>query len=140
MFAQQSGGSISVRRQTGAGAATTIDITPAGGDYGAFVQLAYWRTAAGQFVRLKSANGTVSGSAAAGSNNTENFSTLVPQIGPARGLKGADTGTVMSAANQNAAKYRIYRGFVENLVTSGRDAVTVLDADYARTVARAVFS
>lgn len=140
LFAQQSGGAISVRRQTGAAAATTIDLTPAVADYGSFVQLAFWRTAAGQFARLKSANGTVSGSAAAGSNNTENFSALVPQIGPARGFKGADNGTTMSVQHQNAAKYRVYRGFVENLVTSGRDPTTVLDADYARTVARAVYS
>lgn len=140
MFAQQSGGDISVRRQTGAGTATTLDLTPAAGDYGAFVQLAFWRTAAGQFARLKSANGTITNTTSAGSNNTQDFSALVPQIGPARGLKGADNGTTMAVAHQNASKYRVYRGFVENLVTSGRDPSTVLDADYARTVARAVYS
>ena len=39
-----------------------------------------------------------------------------------------------------AVKWRYYRSFIENLTTSGRDPATVLDADYARTVARGVFS
>jgi hypothetical protein len=140
LFAQQAGGDISVRRQTAAATADVIDITPNALDYGAFVQLAFWRSAAGQFVRLKSANGVVSGSAAVGSNNTQNFSALIPQLGVPRGFKGSGDGATMAAAGQNAAKMRVYRCWLENSVTSGRDPTTVLDADYTRTVARAVYS
>lgn len=140
MFAQASGGDISVRRQTAAATVDTIDITPNALDYGAFVQLAFWRAASGQFVRLKSANGTILGSAAVSTNNTQNFSALIPQLGVSRGFKGASDGSVMAAAGQNAAKMRVYRAWLENSVTSGRDPTTVLDADYTRTVARAVYS
>lgn len=43
---------------------------------------------------------------------------------------------MMFNGSTNAVKWRYYRSFIENLTTSGRDPATVLDADYARTVAR----
>jgi hypothetical protein len=46
----------------------------------------------------------------------------------------------LNAAELNARKFRIYRSFIEALQLSGRDPEAVLDADWARTVARNVFS
>jgi hypothetical protein len=46
----------------------------------------------------------------------------------------------LNAAELNARKFRIYRGFIEALQLSGRNPDTVLDADWDRTVSRNVFS
>lgn len=141
LIAQQNTSSrLNFRRQTGAGTVDELTIVPAAGDYGSFAQIAYWRDATGRYARLKTANGTLSASGAVGSNNTQNFSALQPQIGPAVGFKGATAGAALSAAALEACKYRFYRAFGENLAVSGRSASTVLDADYTRTVARGVFS
>lgn len=40
----------------------------------------------------------------------------------------------------SSVPHKLYRGFVENLTVSGRDPITVLNADYHRVVARGVFS
>lgn len=140
LMAEQDDGAITFRRQTAAATVTTLDVMPNALDYGSFAQIAFWRTASGQFARIKSANGTVTQSTTSGSNNTQNFSSLIPQVGVARGFKGAADGATMSAAQQNAAKYRVYRGWIENSVVSGRDPLTVLDQDYTRTVNRGVYS
>lgn len=132
---------ISMRRQTSAGTAgVAISLAPNASDYGAVVQLAFWRDATGNFARLKSSNGTVLQSAAVGSNNTVNFAALTPKLGYPGGFGGQGLGVTLTAANQAGVKFRVYRGFVENLVTSGRDATTVLNDDYARVIARSAFS
>lgn len=136
---QGASSSFTFRRQTAAGAADVLTVIPAAGDYGSFAQVSFWRDAGGQHARLKTANGAVLANLTANANNTQNFSALTPQFGVPGGLAGG-VGGVMAASQQNAAKFRIYRAFVENLVVSGRDATTVLDADYTRTVARGVFS
>ena len=130
LIAESSGGFISFRRQKAANSADVIGITPVSADYGSFVQLAFWRNASGQFVRLKSANGTVSNSTTVSTNNTQDFSATSQKVGK--------VGLFVGSAN--AVKWRYYRSFLENLATSGRDPATVLDADYARTIARGVFS
>lgn len=130
--AASSGQAISFRRATGAGTVSEYAVlTPASGDKGALVQLAAWRNASGLGARLKSANGTVSGSAAAGSANSQDFSAATPKWG----MPGTFWGT-----SNNCRKIRIFRGWMENLGTSGRNPTTVLDADYTRTIARGVFS
>lgn len=137
---QSSSSSFSFRRQKAAASVDAITLVPAAGDYGSFVQIAFWRDATGQHARLKSANGTILQSTTVSTNNTQDFSATVPQIGPAAGFKGTPAGSTMVTSQQNASKYRLYRAWIENLVVSGRSAATVLDADYARTVARGVFS
>jgi len=141
MMAQQATTSaITVRRQTGAGTADILSaLVPAAGDYGNFVQLAFWRDATGQYARLKSANGVVSSSTTTNSNNSQNFSGVAIQAGALAGFSGA-AGVALPAGITNASRFRLYRGFGENLAISGRSAATVLDADYTRTVARGVFS
>lgn len=131
LIAQQTSGSaISFRRQKAAATADTLSITPAAGDYGSFVQLAFWRNATSQTARLKSANGTITATTSTSTANTQDFSTKTQKVGH----------TAVFSGSANAVKWRYYRSFIENLVTSGRDPATVLDADYARTVARGVFS
>jgi len=130
LIAEVSGGLLSFRRQKAAASTDNLTITPVSGDYGTVVQLAFWRNASGQTARLKSANGTISATAAVSTANTQDFSACTQKMG--------HVGTFVGSAN--AVKWRFYRSFIENLVTSGRDPATVLDADYARTVARGVFS
>ena len=130
LIAETSGGLLTFRRQKAANSVDIIGITPVSADYGSVVQLAFWRNASGQFARLKSANGTITSSSTVGTNNTQNFSATTQKVGRV----GSFTGSA------NATKYKYYRSFLENLTVSGRDAVTVLDADYARVVARNVFS
>lgn len=130
LIAQASGGVLSFRRQKAAGSTDNLTITPASADYGSFVQLAFWRNASGQAARLKSANGTISATTTVGTANTQDFSACTEKAG--------HVGTLVGSAN--SVKRRYYRSFIENLVTSGRDPTTVLDADYTRTIARGVFS
>ena len=130
LIAQSGSGGLSFRRQKAAASTDNLTITPASGDYGTVVQLAFWRNASGQVARLKSANGTISARGAVSTNNTQDFSACTQKVGHVGTLNGS----------ANAVKWRYYRSFIENLTTSGRDPATVLDADYARTVARGVFS
>lgn len=140
IFAQSSSQAISIRRQTGAATADALTLVPAAADYGSVAQIAFWRNASGQRARLKTANGTVLSSAAVNANNTQDFSALTPKLGVPPGFKGV-AGEILLASEVNAKTgLRVYRTFIENLEISGRDPATVLDADYARTVGRGVFS
>lgn len=108
-----------------------INLTPSAGDFGSMAQLAFWRNASGQGARLKSVNGTVLGALAANAANTADFSTKKAQLGlPAPDWLSGLTGQA------TVKKYRLYRAFVENLVRSGRDPISVLDADWTRVQAR----
>lgn len=136
---QAANSAVSFRRQKAAATADTLSITPNALDYGSVVQLAFWRDATGQYARLRSVNGTVLVSGAVSTNNTQDFSAFTGKVGNKSLFGGAD-GAAFIAGQTNAWKMRFYRGFVENLETSGRSAAAVLDADYARTVARGVFA
>lgn len=138
MIAQQSPANLSFRRQTAAGTVTSIALTVPTADMGQLAQVAFWRDASGIFGRVKSAANSTLTSGAVGANNTQNFAANTPKIGPSALNQGV--GAVMNAAQQNAAKWRVYRAFIENLEISGRSATSVLDADWTRTVARGVFS
>lgn len=135
---------LSFRRQRLAATADVIGIQPVAADYGSFAQLAFWRNGTNQGARLKTANGTVLGTAATGAANTQDFSGKSGSIGVTSAFLGSTSnvnGAALTSAGQlNAVKWRLYRGWLENLQTSGRDPAAVLDADYARTVARGVFS
>lgn len=133
LFNQQaSGKAIGARRQTNGATIDTLSVVPMTADYGSYAQVAFWRNAAGQGLRLKTANGTVLSTAAVGSANVTNFSAKTGKIGLA--------GTFAPGVQAPSRQWKLYRGWIENLVTSGRDPATVLDADWTRTVARGVFS
>lgn len=115
------------RRQTNGGSTTeNLQVTPNANVYGQMCQVAYWRNAAGQGLRIKSALGTLSGTSAVGSNNTGNFSAKQFRWGA----------PISFASTGNSTKRRLYRGWIEDLSLSGRDPATVLDADWARVQAR----
>ena len=139
-FCFKSGGILSARRQYAAATVTNIEIAPKSADYGSIAQLAFWRNADGQGFRLKSANGEVSGGAAVGTNNTQDFSALSCKIGCVPGVFAGNAGSALLTGMTNAWDMRLYRGFLENLERSGRTPTTVLDDDWVRTVARSAFS
>lgn len=138
MLCMVNGGALQWRRQRAAAAADTTSITPAAGSYGALCQVAFWRTATTQTMRLKSASESTSYSNTTGVNNTQNFSAM-------RGRFGYTDCQFWSAGlppatNPNARKFRLYRIIVEDLITSGRDPTTVLNADWARVAASGLFT
>jgi len=126
---------LTFRRQTNGGSTTDqINLSPAL-HYGNVAQVAFWRNAAGQGARIKSPGGTTNGTLAVGSANTGNFSAKQPRWG----ICGSFSDLTL-APHLNASNMRLYRGHVEDLQISGRDPVTVLDANYAAVTARAAFS
>ncbi|MDQ1081458.1 hypothetical protein [Pseudoroseomonas cervicalis] len=131
---QGAGGLLTLRRQTAINVQSGLNLQPVAGDYGAVVQIAFWRNAAGVGARLRSANGTVLASGAVGANNAADFSALA-------GRFGIDPGDWWTGSlPQNHGNWRAYRLMVEDLAVSRRDPGTVLDSDYTRTMARGVFS
>lgn len=127
---------IRAARQTAAGgAADLLEFGPAAADYGSVVQLAFWRSTTQQALWLRSANSRTLVTSAAGAANTQNFSAQTGKIGIGPSLSG---GPITS--NPGVTKWRAYRGFIENLARSGRDPIAVLDADWARVIARGAFS
>lgn len=124
---------VHLARQVNGSSVGDVVLVPNAADFGSVVQLAMWRNAAGVGVRIRSANGIVAGTSTVTAPNIGNFSGLTGKagIGPANWANAIGTG---------AKNWRLYRGFIENLLTSGRDPVAVLDADYARVAARGVFS
>ncbi len=134
-LAAASGGGLSFRRQVAAGTMENVTTpTMQVADYGGFAQLAYWRNASGQGGRLRTPAGTRLTTGAVGVNNTQNFSTKKGQAGIGSNF------WPNSSAVGTATKWKLYRAFIENLVTSGRDPQTVLDADYNRVAAAGTFS
>jgi len=131
------GGTLNLRRQSGAGTADSLTLTPNVGDYGTVVQLAVWRSDTGIGLRLRSPNGTLLQAAAVGADNNQAFGTNTMTLGYCTAFTGGLGGAVTTLP---ALRLRIYRAFMENLARSGRDPVAVLDADYTRQQARALFS
>jgi hypothetical protein len=132
-FGQQGGNRFLIaRRQTAIGAAEQMNIAVDATDYGSFAQIAVWRNAVGQGFRIKTASRTVKAGSppATGASNTASLTGLKARFGipPNASLTGTNN------------KFRIYRLALEDLFVSGRDPETVLDADWARTIARGVFS
>lgn len=126
--------SFSFRRQTAINAMTELTMAAAG-HYGLFAQVAYWRTAAGIGASVKSSFGITSATAAVGADNAADCSGCNPRFGSVYPF------TAYSLAEHRASrKYKIHRGFIENLARSGRNPSDVLDADWIRTIARGTFS
>jgi hypothetical protein len=132
VIAQQSApAALSFRRQTAAGVTDILTVIPTAGHYGQVAQLALWRNATGQGAQLRTVNGTMKSTMAVGANNTQDFSTKKLRAG---------VGTPWTSAGYVHSKWKLYRCFVEDLLTSGRNPETVLDADYARVVAAGLFA
>lgn len=130
---------IFMRRQTAINAQDYVAISTNSLENfaGKVVQIAAWRTAAEQKFRIKSADGMLFSSVlGTGANNSQNFSPLVGKIG----IPLAFWSTSFTAAQLNARKFRLYRGFIEAIAVSGRSPIEVADADWARVAARADFS
>jgi hypothetical protein len=124
----------SVRQTAGATLANNTVVIPSN-YFGLFAQVAFWRNAAGVGLTIKTANGRTTSTGAVGSNNSENFSAQTGKVGVCPAYWSS------SLTGQSGAKnFRVYRCFVENLARSARDPLTVLDADYARVVARGDFT
>jgi hypothetical protein len=128
----QAGGAryLVANRQTSIGNIAQLNMPAVASDYGALAQVAYWRNAAGTGFRLKTASRVNKTTAAVGPNNTASFAGL-------KGRFGLPPTTSLTGTNNN---FRLYRMALEDLSISGRDPETVLDADWARTIARGVFS
>lgn len=135
VMAQMTGGVLSGRRQTAIGAASQLSLTVPVADYGQVAQIAIWRNATEFAIRLKTALNTTKVTAASGAANSADFSATVGKFGIGQGFAH---NTISGSTTYQ--KWRLYRGWVENLVRSGRDPETVLNADWSRTVSRGVYS
>lgn len=120
-------------RQTAVGSQSSLYINALGSPvaFGKFCQVAYWRNAAGVRARVKSVDGELSASGAVGANNTADYSALRPTWGSYR-----SPNLSFSAEDVLATNYRVYRGWLEDLTMSGRDPLSVLNADWDRVIAR----
>lgn len=131
--AQTNGGQLTSLRQTAGSTLAYTAVTPPA--YDALAQVAFWRNAAGVGVTVKVGSTRATTMGAAASANTENFSAQTGQFGI-----GTAYWQPALSGQTSARNFRLYRLFVENLARSGRDPLTVLDADWARVIARGVFS
>ena len=130
-------GGFSIRRQTAINTVASLSLSAAAaGAYGALTQVALWRTPNQFGARAKTVTGQAVSTAVAGAKNTANFSANVGGFGVPPGFW---TNSGLSSDELKAVQFKLHRGFVENLHRSGRDPVDVLDADWARTIARNVF-
>lgn len=125
---------LTLNRQTGTGGANNqMVVTPAVGDFGTLAQLLFYRNASGQAFRLRTANGDKSATFSVQTANTQDFSALALRL-------GILTPFTTFAGNAAFQKLRMYRAWLENLATSGRDPVAVANADWARVIASGKFS
>jgi hypothetical protein len=135
-MAGSGGSSLTMRRQTAGTTAVNLSITALENLYGQVCQIAAWRNAAGVGLRIKSALGEQLANTVVGSNNSENFSAKQPRWGVPVSFNGLATGSGTTTAHRATHKTRLYRGWIEDLSQSGRNPVSVLDADWARVQAR----
>jgi hypothetical protein len=123
---------IGSRRQTnGLASSVGMNVLLGSGDYGNVAQIGVWRNASGEGLQVRTVAGIRSASAALGVKNTVDFSAKVGKLGVTNGwsIPSADQ-------NAHAQSTQIYRFFIENLATSGRNPVTVMSEDWNRHVSR----
>lgn len=122
-------GVISIRMQTSIGSAVRLDLEiPTGVNfYGSLVQVALYVKDGSVYVRAKDYLAEVTAQAAF-TGNTEDFSNQTIKVG----------GNASGLLGNKPHAYKIYRTFVEDLSVSGRDPLTVLNADFVRVIARGV--
>lgn len=127
---------LTMRRQTAGATNVSVSINALESFYGQVCQIAAWRNAAGAGLRVKSALGEQIATAAVGVNNSENFSGQLPRWGVPISFNNLSTGQSLEAAHRATHKTRLYRGWIEDLSASGRNPVSVIDADWTRVQAR----
>ena len=133
--AQTGGYGFTAFRQT---AGTTLAISTQNvnsGDFGQLAQISFWRNAAGTGLTMKTSRARTTVLGAVGADNAENFAGVTGEFGVS-----SNYWTTGLSGQTGAKNFRLYRVFVENLARSGRDPLTVLDADWAQVVARGAFS
>ena len=139
---QKKDGYIDFRYQTEIGVTTTLNAHVGQiNAYGNFTQLAFWRGLDNRFgMSARTVDGIRTASTSSEvTKNSEDYSSNNAYLG---GSCSGFCGTV-SPVNPEQAKgfsYRIYRAFIEDLSLSKRDPAQVIADDWARTIARKVFS
>lgn len=132
----RTGGQLQAGRSTTAvGTVENRTVTLPEAMAGQLTQVLYYRSAAGTELRVKNSAGVLNSTVANGARSSLNLAGCQPRWGICQALW--DFSSKPSLAN--AKKWRLYRGWVENLETSGRDAIAVADADFQRVLARGVF-
>lgn len=131
IITQISGGLRAVR-QRALGSFDQLNLTPTSAHYNKMCQVAYWRNSEGQGFRMKSVDGEVSTAASVGVENSVDYSGIRPTWGDAREPANGP----YSTEDAKASNFRSYRGWLEDLSVSGRDPLTVLNADWDRVQAR----
>jgi hypothetical protein len=112
---------ISFVRQKSIGSIDQLTIAPNVLDYGSKVQLACWRNDTGQFLRLKSPNGSIMTSTSRNVNNTE----LIASLATSAGIFG-----LHSPVLATSQKWALHRGGVGALA-GVEDPINFLDNEYA---------
>ncbi len=123
------------RTTTAVGTYETRSVTLPTEMTGKVSQILYWRDASSTGIRVRNSGGSLMTQSASGAKASIPLGTRTPRWGVCNSLW--DFGSKPSLAN--ARKWRLFRGWIENLEVSGRDPLEVADGDYARTIARAVF-
>lgn len=120
------------------GTITNVDLpaTVNASDLGGVIYAFYWRNAAGVGYGYKSAVGTVYSTGARGDDNTQSFEGLVGKLG----VGSTTWGSVLTGDAYGPCTMRVYRCWAANLHGSDIVPLDVINADYARVAARAVFS
>lgn len=128
------GSSIVAEWQVTTGSRASAGILPTADYFDKFVQLAAWRKDDQLHISLRSADAITTASSAAPDDCGTSFATNQLKFGITQ------SGWNPSFSTFGKSKIKLYRGWAENLTTSDRDIVDVLDGDWTRTVNRGVFS
>ena len=113
-------------RQTVIGTQETYSIPVPSSAFGNLVQIAFWHNASGSTLRIKTATELASASNSSVLPNRSNFSAGTPWWG----VPNCDWGSTFPSTQATAHKFKVYRGWIENLLTSGRNPNTVCDEDW----------
>ncbi|OKP29375.1 hypothetical protein BSQ40_09130 [Serratia fonticola] len=100
-------------------------------DFDQLGQVVYWRNATGIGISLRTVRTRTTVTSAPGADNVENFSAQAGKLGVGSAYWAPNT-----PASANSVKFRTYRVFIENLARSGRDPITVAEADWVHVQAR----
>ncbi|OKP27607.1 hypothetical protein [Serratia fonticola] len=122
---------LSAIRQTGGSTLIETNIPMNDADFGGLGQVTYWRNSAGVGLSLRTVRTRTTTNGVMGADNAGNFSAQVGKFGV-----GNSYWSPLTPESKGAVKFKAYRIIVENLARSGRDPLTVADADWLRIQAR----
>jgi hypothetical protein len=111
------------RRQTAINAVTDLSLVPDASHFDNLVQVLYYRNSSGAGARIKGAAATVSTTGATGAANAADFSGKRAQL-------GIGSSFWPSSSMPSAINWGVKRVWMEDLSVSGRDPLTVADADF----------